>query len=212
MNLQRMQKLAGIKLTEGVMAVPGLGESESSIQAAGTVGRDNAYASFDAAQGGLEEKAPPGMEDMVMKLKKEYPGDHSKAFATAWSIYNKKHGKTEESMEEAYTDVCNQSNPEDARDACRMEEDADEEVDEGLGQIPSARDRDALAKKLQDEKWARHREDEERLKKMYPEKQTQQTQEGHQMDECSEICDRAIARFDELIESLAFQKASGPSG
>ena len=59
MNLQRMQKLAGIKLTEGVMAVPGLGESESSIQAAGTIGRDNAYASFDAAQGGLEEKAPP---------------------------------------------------------------------------------------------------------------------------------------------------------
>jgi hypothetical protein len=47
----------------------------------------------------LQEKAPPGMEDLVMKLKKEYPGNEEKAFATAWSIYNKKHGKAEESME-----------------------------------------------------------------------------------------------------------------
>lgn len=50
----------------------------------------------------LGESAPPGMEDMVLKLKKQYPGEPEKAFATAWSIYNKKHGKTEEStvMEE----------------------------------------------------------------------------------------------------------------
>ena len=84
MNLQRIQHLAGIKLNESVMAVPGLGESA------------------------IEEKAPPGMEDTVMKLKKEYPGEEEKAFATAWSIYNKKHGKTEESVntevEEAYGD------------------------------------------------------------------------------------------------------------
>lgn len=43
----------------------------------------------------MMEKAPPGMEDMVLKLKKEYPGHPEKAFATAWSIYNKKHGKHE---------------------------------------------------------------------------------------------------------------------
>ena len=56
----------------------------------------------------VEEKAPPGMEDMVMKLKKQYPGHEEKAFATAWSIYNKKNGKTEESgveMEEAGDDL-----------------------------------------------------------------------------------------------------------
>lgn len=35
-------------------------------------------------------KAPPGMEDTVLKLKKQYPGEPEKAFATAWSIYNKK--------------------------------------------------------------------------------------------------------------------------
>lgn len=46
----------------------------------------------------IDEKAPPGMEDMVLKLKKQYPGHEEKAFATAWSIYNKKHGKTDESM------------------------------------------------------------------------------------------------------------------
>ena len=39
------------------------------------------------------EKAPPGMEDLVLKLKKEYPGHPERAFATAWSIYNRKHGK-----------------------------------------------------------------------------------------------------------------------
>lgn len=47
----------------------------------------------------LDEKAPPGMEKMVRKLKKEYPGEEGKAFATAWSIYNKKHGKKNESRE-----------------------------------------------------------------------------------------------------------------
>ena len=43
----------------------------------------------------MMEKAPPGMEDLVLKLKREYPGEPAKAFATAWSIYNKKHGKNQ---------------------------------------------------------------------------------------------------------------------
>ncbi len=42
----------------------------------------------------VRESAPPGMEDTVMKLKKQYPGEEEKAFATAWSIYNKKEGKS----------------------------------------------------------------------------------------------------------------------
>lgn len=41
----------------------------------------------------LSEVAPPGMEDTVLKLKKQYPGEPQKAFATAWSMYNKKKGK-----------------------------------------------------------------------------------------------------------------------
>jgi hypothetical protein len=49
----------------------------------------------------VDEKAPPGMEDVVMKLKKEYPNDHARAFATAWSMYNKKHGKKEGVEEES---------------------------------------------------------------------------------------------------------------
>ena len=56
------------------------------------------------------EKAPPGMEDLVMKLKKQYPGHEEKAFATAWSIYNKKHGKTE-SVEEAKEKPMNAFHP-----------------------------------------------------------------------------------------------------
>jgi hypothetical protein len=94
-DLNRMRKLAGI-LTESVMAVPGVG-SESDMQTAGNAARGSNYAAFDAAQPNIDETAPPGMEDMVMKLKKQYPGHEEKAFATAWSIYNKKHGSTEES-------------------------------------------------------------------------------------------------------------------
>lgn len=37
-------------------------------------------------------KAPPGMEDVVLKLKKE--PSVKNPFATAWAMYNKKHGKT----------------------------------------------------------------------------------------------------------------------
>ena len=114
---------------EGVMAVPGMGKvggSESDMQTAGTVGRNASYSEFDSAQQPVTEKAPPGMEDVVMKLKKEYPNDHSKAFATAWSIYNKKHGKAEEgcSMEESVpaVDSCQQTNPATADVACAMEE------------------------------------------------------------------------------------------
>lgn len=47
----------------------------------------------------LGEKAPPGMEKTVKDIKKEYPGHPEKAFATAWSIYNKKHGKTDEGLD-----------------------------------------------------------------------------------------------------------------
>jgi len=43
----------------------------------------------------MMEKAPPGMEDVVLSLKKKYPGEEGKAFAIAWSMYNKKHGKNE---------------------------------------------------------------------------------------------------------------------
>jgi len=79
----RMRKLAGI-MPKGVMAVPGAGNTGA------TPGIDEMFDNMD-------EKAPPGMEDVVMNLKKEYPGEPSKAFATAWSIYNKKHAQTDES-------------------------------------------------------------------------------------------------------------------
>lgn len=40
---------------------------------------------------GVKESAPPGFpEDLMMKLKKQYPGNPERAFATAWSIHKKK--------------------------------------------------------------------------------------------------------------------------
>lgn len=66
---------------------------------------DSDYTDYSMRQGELgnpdrmRESAPPGMEDTVLSLKKQYPGEEEKAFATAWSIYNKKHGKTDEAIE-----------------------------------------------------------------------------------------------------------------
>ncbi len=55
-ELERMRKLAGI-LTEGVMAVPGVG-SESNMQTAGNAARGANYAAFDTAQPQVDEAAP----------------------------------------------------------------------------------------------------------------------------------------------------------
>lgn len=48
-DLNRMRKLAGI-LTEGVMSIPRLGESEAEMQTAATNGVNSADAEFDASQ------------------------------------------------------------------------------------------------------------------------------------------------------------------
>lgn len=48
-----------LKLMEGVMAVPGVGSpggTESDMQTAGTVGRDQAYSEFDSAQPAVTEE------------------------------------------------------------------------------------------------------------------------------------------------------------
>ena len=41
----------------------------------------------------LKEVAPPGMEDLVLKLKKKYGKDSESPYKIAWAQYNKKHGK-----------------------------------------------------------------------------------------------------------------------
>lgn len=51
----------------------------------------------------MMEVAPPGMEDEVLALKKKFPGQEGRAYAIAWSQYNKKHGKKQESMNESMT-------------------------------------------------------------------------------------------------------------
>ncbi len=48
----------------------------------------------------LDEKAPPGMEDVVLSLKKKFPGEEGRAYAIAWSMYNKKHGQKNEEAED----------------------------------------------------------------------------------------------------------------
>lgn len=93
------------ELMESIQAIPGLGQSHIDP---------------------VSEEAPPGEEGLVKDLKKEYPGHEDKAFATAWSIYNKKNGKSEGVEEEAQVVSCNQDNPEDCRTACAMEESVSE--------------------------------------------------------------------------------------
>jgi len=60
--------------------------------------------------GSMEKEAvtPPGISEKTMhKLKEEYPGDKSKAYATAWSIHNKKESalKTLEAAARLYSEV-----------------------------------------------------------------------------------------------------------
>jgi hypothetical protein len=67
-----------------------------------SVARTHAYKDLDIYWNRIKgfvqtnEAAPPGMEDTVLKLKKQYPGEEEKAFATAWSIYNKKNESVSE--------------------------------------------------------------------------------------------------------------------
>lgn len=46
-----------------------------------------------SAEKPLMEKAPPGMEDVVLALKKKFGEDSPRPFQIAWSQYNEKHGK-----------------------------------------------------------------------------------------------------------------------
>jgi hypothetical protein len=50
----------------------------------------------------LEEVAPPGekYERMVLALKKKYPENKGRAYAIAWSAYNKEHGGAKENIKE----------------------------------------------------------------------------------------------------------------
>ena len=92
-HLRHMAQFAKNVAHEGV---------EEQNMGPGTGGMEEDYASMGTGYGtagGVVETAPPGMEKMVMKLKKEYPGHPEKAFATAWSIYNKKHSKANENRE-----------------------------------------------------------------------------------------------------------------
>lgn len=71
----------------------GWGQNSYNTYAGGHHGRG-------VAENQLSEKAPPGMEKDVLRLKKQYPGQPEKAFATAWMIYNRKHGKKDETVSE----------------------------------------------------------------------------------------------------------------
>jgi hypothetical protein len=70
---------------EGIMPqgrLPNMDEQEQHMHPEGEMGMD---ASMEK-----EAVTPPGISEETMhKLKKEYPGDKSKAYATAWSIHNK---------------------------------------------------------------------------------------------------------------------------
>lgn len=89
------------------------------------------------AEGAIEEKAPPGMEDTVMALKKKFPKDQ--AFKIAWSMYNKKNeakdGKASIKVKTSDTEhlptvvVYGQADVEDGSDAVVKAESAETDMD-----------------------------------------------------------------------------------
>ena len=68
-----------IKLMEGVMAVPGIGNSESDMQTAGTVGRGQDAASFDASQPQVNEKSTSEKQARFMAAAAHNPSFAKKA-------------------------------------------------------------------------------------------------------------------------------------
>lgn len=105
-DIKRIMELAGLSADPESRAIDRAVDRTRPAQADPEVYRDQARREagdevspdfdrkFDAKMAEVDESAPPGMESMVRKLKKEYPGHEEKSFATAWSIYNKKHGKS----------------------------------------------------------------------------------------------------------------------
>ena len=81
------------ELAFAIRAKGGWGKVKEEIIACPRCHREDCKCPKEDYENVMMEKAPPGMEDLVLKLKKQYPGHPELAFATAWSIYNKKHHK-----------------------------------------------------------------------------------------------------------------------
>jgi hypothetical protein len=101
-----IQKLLGnldpkdvkIVMTKTAVAPPasgGMGAGQKPAQPGQQAGLSTGGGGTAMKEEILDEKAPPGMEDVVLSLKKKYPGEEGRAYAIAWSMYNKKHGKNE---------------------------------------------------------------------------------------------------------------------
>jgi hypothetical protein len=91
-KFQGFKKMEGNKYAYNVLKAKEAGKKVADLDGDGDMEK--------VKEQDMTEKAPPGMEDMVMKLKKQYPDNVGRAYATAWDIYNKKQGKKEESVEE----------------------------------------------------------------------------------------------------------------
>lgn len=143
--MKNMRQL--INLMESVQAIPAVGgNSESDMQTAGTVGRDDAYASFDAAQPAVTEKSSSEKQARFMAAAAHDPKFAKKAGIsqgvakefnkadTGTELLSKAAKNKEEScsMEEAHVDTCRQSNGAPARDACAMESTADAEITDDM--------------------------------------------------------------------------------
>jgi len=75
-----------IREKEGLMQIlskskPGMPEAKDPLKAMVD----------EAVKQVMTEKAPPGLEDMVLALKKKYGEDSPRPFQIAWARYNKKH-------------------------------------------------------------------------------------------------------------------------
>ena len=145
-----------IKLMEGVMAVPGVGSpggSESDMQTAGTVGRNQAYAAFDASQGQATEESvgndvevyrarlkalnprAPNYGSEYDRLLKDMPDAHNAHVkdqnARMWAGNNwqqdDKSGRSAVDEQAPHVDTCRMEQDGVIRDQCAMEGIMDED-------------------------------------------------------------------------------------
>lgn len=174
-DLNRMKRLAGI-LTEGVMAVPGVGNSESNMQTADDVGLGADDAAFDAAQPPVTETAPPD-EMIVQQAVERINGlvdnfvNPDKAIDTLIQELRNE-GNTEEEIAGIISAIDAHMQKDVPGDDYNMDAEVSQDgyempvyEDELAEDLPPPLDRrtaEKLRKEVDQKKWANHREDDKK--------------------------------------------------
>ena len=175
-DLQRMRSLAGI-LTEGVMAVPGVGNgSESGMQTAATANNGADAAAFDASQPQVTEMDPMAADqgaEMVAPEQGAIDPSVIEGYCAALNILLASYVEPAEAVEKIVNEMREYGHDENEIE-CILSAIDEYFKNDSMGSGPETntmegepvpmptRDAERLRQKSEEEKWRRHREDDAR--------------------------------------------------